>query len=87
MMGKGSGHVKTNLCQDDSKGGQTGGSARRAPKRLLLRFAGLAVLVGLPLCLFAAQRGLALEQFRQMLRRFPDADLNKDGNLTMDEFR
>lgn len=37
--------------------------------------------------LAAAQRELTEEQFQQMLRRFPDADLNKDGRLTVDEFR
>ena len=27
------------------------------------------------------------EQLQQLLRKFPDADLNKDGKLTVDEFR
>jgi len=36
--------------------------------------------------LAAAQRKPTEEQFQQMLRRFPDADLNKDGKLTRDEF-
>jgi len=35
----------------------------------------------------AAQREPTAEQFQQMLRRFPDADLNKDGKLTVEEYR
>jgi len=34
-----------------------------------------------------AQREPSEAQLQQMLRRFPDADLNRDGNLTLDEFR
>ena len=37
--------------------------------------------------ILAAQREISEEQLGQMLRRFPDADLNKDGKLTVDEFR
>ncbi|MCX7011824.1 MAG: hypothetical protein NTW86_04535 [Candidatus Sumerlaeota bacterium] len=35
----------------------------------------------------ATPREASAEQLQQMLRRFPDADLNKDGQLTVDEFR
>lgn len=33
----------------------------------------------------AAKRELTEEQLQQLLKRFPDADLNKDGKLTVDE--
>ncbi len=35
----------------------------------------------------AASRGASEQQLQMMLGKFPDADLNKDGKLTMDEFR
>ncbi len=41
---------------------------------------GMAPLRGAP-------RELMEEQLQQLLKRFPDADLNKDGKLTPDEFR
>ncbi|MCX7011822.1 MAG: alpha/beta hydrolase, partial [Candidatus Sumerlaeota bacterium] len=60
------------------------------PSRNLSRgvaLAGLAALLCLPLLLPAAQLEPKGEQLQQLLRRFPDADLNKDGTLTFDEFR
>jgi len=36
---------------------------------------------------FAAERGLSPDQVTRILQRNPDADLNKDGKLTVDEFR
>ena len=51
------------------------------------RLAALLVLLGLPLLLAAAPREPGAERLQQALRRFPDADLNKDGKLTLDEWR
>jgi len=48
---------------------------------------GLAALLCLLCFQAAAQRERSEEQFRQMLQRFPNADLNKDGALTSDEYR
>ena len=49
-----------------------------------LRLAGLAAWLWLPLSLGGADVDRQLEM---MLRRFPEADLNKDGKLTVEEFR
>ncbi len=52
-----------------------------------LWFAGLAVLLGLPMSLVGAERATQEKQLELMLSRFPAADSNKDGKLTIDEFR
>jgi len=63
------------------------GSPRHEWKRRFRLLASLTMLLWLPLCLVAAQREPTAERFQQMLRRFPDADLNKDGKLTLEEYR
>jgi hypothetical protein len=50
------------------------------PRLISLVFAASVFLVA------GAQREPTEDQLQQMLRRFPDADLNKDGKLTRDEF-
>ena len=47
----------------------------------------LAILAMSAVFVGAAQRQPSEARLQQMLRRFPGADLNKDGNLTLDEFR
>ena len=47
----------------------------------------LAILATSAVFVGAAQRGPSEARLQQVLQRFPDADLNKDGNLTLDEFR
>ncbi|MCX7012097.1 MAG: alpha/beta hydrolase [Candidatus Sumerlaeota bacterium] len=52
----------------------------------------LAVLLGAGLLtagglLFAAEREVSPQQLEKMLKRYPDADADKDGTLTMDEAR
>ncbi len=46
----------------------------------------VTLLVALAALVSAAEREFTGEQLQQMLRRFPNADLNKDGKLTPDEF-
>lgn len=48
--------------------------------------ASLTVWLWLPLCLFGAERNIAEDRLQQILQRFPDTDLNKDGVLTREEF-
>lgn len=65
-------------------------STTRTPRPLLhlaaalagIGFAGLATGA-----LMGAQREFNEEQLQNMLKRWPDADANKDGKLTPDEFR
>jgi len=47
----------------------------------------LAILATSAVFVGAAQRQPSEAQLQQMLRRFPGADLNKDGKLTLGEFR
>ena len=47
----------------------------------------LAILATSAVFVGAAQREPSEARLQQVLQRFPDADLNKDGNLTLDEFR
>ena len=79
--------MNTTLSQNDPLGVARGGMARNARTSAFRLVAGLAALLCLPLCLAAAERELMEEQLHDVLRRFPGADLNKDGKLTLDEFR
>ncbi|MCX7011826.1 MAG: hypothetical protein NTW86_04545 [Candidatus Sumerlaeota bacterium] len=56
-------------------------------KRVWPPVAILAVFLWPPFSLAAAPREASADQLQQMLRRFPDADLNKASRLTLDEFR
>jgi acyl-CoA thioesterase-1 len=47
----------------------------------------LAVLTALPVFVAGAQREPRRDQLQQLLQRFPDADLNKDGKLTPEEIQ
>ncbi|MCX7012052.1 MAG: hypothetical protein NTW86_05715 [Candidatus Sumerlaeota bacterium] len=75
------------LRQNNPIGVAPGGLPHNARTSAFRRVAGLAALLCLPLCLVGAAREPTAELLQQMLQRFPDADLNKDGNLTVDEFR
>lgn len=90
IIAKGEEHVRIYLRRRDytgeRMGARMGGRAEGARERLFLCLAGLATALWLPLSA-PAQRGPNEERFQQMLQRFPDADLNKDGHLTMDGFR
>ena len=46
-----------------------------------------AILLFAAAPVFAVEGQLTPQQIEKLLKRFPDADLNKDGNLTLDEFR
>ena len=62
-----------------------GRAARFLMKRLATLLCALAALGGGHSN--AAPAGLADERLQQLLKRFPDADLDHDGKLTVDEFR
>ena len=47
----------------------------------------LLVALVLSAAVVAAQRDVSPEQLQQLLKRFPDADANKDGTLTLEEAR
>ena len=47
----------------------------------------ISTFVGLICVAPAAQRDVAPDQLQQLLKRFPDADANKDGTLTLEEAR
>ncbi len=55
--------------------------------RLLACWRPMILLLWLPFSLGGAGREATAEQLEQMLKRFPNADLNKDGKLTVEEFR
>jgi len=46
-----------------------------------------AILLFTAAPVFAVEGELTPQQIEKLLKRFPDADLNKDSRLTLDEFR
>ena len=79
--------MNVTLSHNDSIGAVRGGTARNARTSAFRLAAGMAALLCLPFFLAGAARESPEEQLQQLLRRFPGADLNKDGKLTPDEWR